>query len=236
MNSREKFMREKFTPNFKGPTLKQIIKFELISWYGRNFKRNKSKIRPTSKLLLVDLGCGLNFKDGWVHVDFFTLPKLKFWRKYLSNQKPEIQTDFRYPLKCESNSVDGIYSGHTIEHLYPDEAYKFLCEIFRILKHGCWLRINFPDLEKYVNYYLGKECNPEFLMFETGCEAISIITQNYGHHSAWDEKLIYKALNNIGFVNIKKVKFGEEGTDKRLIKEEVVRKWETIVVEAQKPF
>ncbi len=110
-----------------------------------------------------------------------------------------------------------------------------LCEIYRILKPNCWLRINCPDLEKYVNYYIGKESNPEFNMFKTGCEAISTITQNYWHHSAWDEKLIIEALKSVGFTNIKKVKFGEEGTDKRLIKEEEVRKWETIVVEAQKP-
>ena len=229
-------MKEEFTPNFSGTTFKQIIVFEFLSWYGRCFRRNKSKIRLTKKPLLLDLGCGSNFKEGWVHVDFFRMPRLKFWKKYSSNQKPEIETDLRYSIKCEDNSVDGVYSWHTIEHFYPKEAYKLLCEIFRILKPGCWLRINFPDLEKFINYYLGNESRQEFLMFKTGCEAISTITQDYGHHSAWDEKLIFKALINVGFINIKKVKFGEEGSDKRLIKEEEVRKWETLVVEAQKPL
>ena len=42
------------------------------------------------------------------------------------------------------------------------------------------------------------------------------------------------ALKRAGFSNIKKVEFGIEGTDNRIIKEEDVRKWETIVVEAQK--
>jgi predicted SAM-dependent methyltransferase len=229
-------MKEKFTPDFGGPTLKQIMKFEFISWFGRHFRRYKSKIASTQNPLLLDLGCGSNFTEGWVHVDFFKMRKLKFWKNYSLDQKPEIETDLRYPIICEDNFVDGIYCGHTIEHLYPNEAYKLICEIFRILKPGCWLRINFPDLEKFVNYYSGKKSCQEFSMFKTGCEAISTITQNYGHHSSWDEKLIFKALNNVGFINIKKVKFGEEGFDKRLIKEEDVRKWETLVVEAQKPL
>jgi predicted SAM-dependent methyltransferase len=228
-------MEEKFTPNFGGPTFKEILKFELISWYGRNFRKRRSKIAGNQKPILLDLGCGSNFKKGWTHVDFFKIPEFKFWRKQLKKQKPEIETDLRYPIKCDDNSVEGIYCGHTLEHLYPDKAYNLLCEMYRILKPNGWLRINFPDLGSYVNYYNGNESNPEFSLFKTGCEAISTITQNYGHHSAWDEKLISLALKNVGFINIKKVKFGEEGTDKRLIKEEGVRQWETLVVQAQKP-
>ena len=68
----------------------------------------------------------------------------------------------------------------------------------------------------------------------TGCEAISTITQNYGHHSAWDEVLLNNTLKQAGFSNIKKVEFGKEGSDSRIIKEEQAREWETIVIEAQK--
>jgi predicted SAM-dependent methyltransferase len=229
-------MKEMFLPDFSGPTLKQIVLFEFMSWYGRSFRKNKSKIRKTSIPLLLDLGCGSNFQENWVHVDFYKTPRLKFWKKYPKCRNAEIEADLRFPLNCPSNIVDGIYSGHTIEHLYPHEAFQLLSETFRILKPGSWLRINFPDLEKYVNYYIGNESDHEFFKFKTGCEAISIITQNFGHHSSWDEKLISMVLYDIGFVNIKKVKFGEEGSDKRLIKEEAVRKWETLVVEAQKPL
>jgi predicted SAM-dependent methyltransferase len=229
-------MKQQFTPNFDGPSFKEIIKFEFISWFGRKFRKNRSKIILKQKPLLLDLGCGSNFTEGWVHVDFFKSPQIKFRKNKILSRYSLIEADFRYPIRCDENSVDGIYSGHTIEHLYPGEAYQFLCEIFRILRPGCWLRINFPDLEKYINYYNGKESASEFLVFNTGCEAISNITQNYGHHSVWDEKLITDALNNIGFINIKRVKFGKEGTDKRLIKEEEIRKWETLVVEAQKPL
>ena len=91
-------------------------------------------------------------------------------------------------------------------------------------------------MEKYISFYNGSLPDPKFLKFNSGCEAISTLTQDYGHHSLWDEKQMTRALNNIGFINIRRVKFGEEGTDRRLIKEEDVRSWETLVVEAQKPF
>jgi hypothetical protein len=225
----------KFAPSFGGSTLKQTIIFEFIGWYGRCFRRKKSKINTLHKPLLLDLGCGSNFKEGWVHVDFFSAPNFKWFVNKSKYRKPEIETDLRYPILCKNNSVDGIYCGHTIEHLYPDKAYQLINEIFRILKPNSWVRMNFPDLEKYIDFYLGKKSEREFLSFNTGCEAISMLTQNYGHHSCWDIHLISKVLSDIGFINIKKVKFGEEGSDLRLIKEEAVRKWETLVVEAQKP-
>jgi len=71
--------------------------------------------------------------------------------------------------------------------------------------------------------------------YNSGCEAIHSITQKWGHRSCWDSEFLGKTLLGIGFINIKKVKFGIEGTDERLIKEEKVREWETLVMEAQKP-
>ncbi|HRR19648.1 MAG TPA: methyltransferase domain-containing protein [Ignavibacteriales bacterium] len=230
-------MSEKFTPDFGGPTLKQTIVFELISWYGRYFRKNRSNINKIRKnTILIDLGFGSNYTDGWIHIDFFSMPKIKFWKKNKLNHKPDIETDLRYPLKCKDNSVDGVYCGHTIEHLWPNEAYRLLREIYRVLKPGSWLRINFPDLKLYIDFYNKIKVSHEFNVFKSGAEAISNVTQNYGHHSVWDEELIIKALSNIGFVNSKKVEFGKEGTDKRLIKEEQARKWETLVIEAQKPL
>lgn len=161
-------------------------------------------------------------------------PRWRFWKKYPPRQKPELELDLRYPIGLKSNFADGIYSGHTLEHLNPDDALNLLKELFRILKSSCWLRINVPDLEKYINYYIGKEVHSEFFKFPTGCEAIRSLTQNHGHNSVWDEKTLKDALKNVGFINIKKVEFGKEGNDKRLIKEEEIRRWETIVMEAQK--
>jgi predicted SAM-dependent methyltransferase len=223
-------MDESCQKNLNARLSHQIL-FELISFIGRHYKREKSKIYGTGMPLLLDLGAGMNYTDGWIHVDFFSF-RLKFWKTKVKSRKPEVETDLRYPLKCSDNIVDGVYSGHTLEHLFPDEAYRLLNEIFRVLKPKCWLRINVPDLGRAVDFYNGKILIPGF---KFKAEAIIDITQNWGHHSAWDEELLSAALTLTGFINVRKVEFGKEGTDKRLIKEEEVRKEETLVMEAQKP-
>lgn len=211
--------------------------FEFRSWYGRNIQRERIKIDklkfPEPRLL--DLGVGLNYSKGWINADFFVGFRTTLSRKKSGQQLNEIELDLRYPIKCDSNIIDGVYLSHTLEHLTPLESVNLLKEIARIMKPGCWVRIGVPDLEKYVKYYIGKPSAKEFDKYKNGCIAISAITQDYGHYSAWDYSLLTEALSKSGYVNIKKVEFGEEGTDKRLIKEEDVRKWETLMIEAQKP-
>jgi predicted SAM-dependent methyltransferase len=220
-------------PNYSEPKLLGILIFEANSLIGRKFFKKSSRIfQKGNEPLLVDLGVGLNFTDGWTHVGFYRNRIRKFWKSQPKRRRPEVETDLRYPLFCKSDIVDGIYSGHTLEHLYPNHAYKMLKEIFRVLKPGAWLRINVPDLKRAVDFYNGKIEIPNY---KYRAEAIGNLTQNWGHHSVWDEELLSKALELHGFVKIKKVEFGVEGTDKRLIKEEEVRKHETLVIEGQKP-
>lgn len=210
--------------------------FEMTSLYGRHFKGRKNVIKKSDTLLLLDLGVGYNYTDSWINADFYRLPRFKFWKQYKKHPKLDMEFDFRYPLPCNNNIIDGIYTGHTLEHLTLSEAKLFLSEFYRMLKPGCWLRINVPDLEKYVDFYCGHIPNDEFKNYNFGCEAIHALTQQWGHKSCWDSAFLEFALLNIGFINIKKVEFGSEGTDIRLIKEEKVREWETLVMEAQKPI
>jgi predicted SAM-dependent methyltransferase len=219
----------------KHTSLKGLILFEIISWYGRYLKFRRTRIIPEKmrKPILIDLGAGANYQEGWTHADFFPFPRFKFWKRYSQNNRPELELDLRYPVKCPDNCVDGIYSGHTLEHLFPGEAICLLKEIFRMLKPSSYLRINVPDIEFAVDFYNGKN---NLLPNSTGCEAISDICQNWGHRSAWDEELLTKTLKRIGFVDIRKVLYGTEGIDKRLIKEEKAREVGTLVLEAQKPI
>jgi predicted SAM-dependent methyltransferase len=221
---------DEFFTDFTEPRFKSQLRFEIVSLIGRYFLKRKSKIILSCAPLLLDLGAGPNYTEGWTHVDFYSL-RLRFWKKSLG-RKPEIETDLRYPLNCLDNIADGVYSGHTLEHLYPNQAYQLLIEIFRVLKPKCWLRINVPDLKRAVDFYNGKISIPEF---KYKAQAISNLTQNWGHHSVWDEELLSRVLEIAGFINIRRVEFGKEGTDKRLIKEEEVRRIETLVLEAQKP-
>ncbi len=208
--------------------------FEMASWYGRTFKRGRI-ISKGNMPILLDLGVGANYSVGWINADFYRIPRFKFWKKYEKRSKLDIELDLRYPLPCDNELIDGVYSGHTLEHLTLPEAKIFLSEIFRVLKPGCWLRINVPDLEKYIGFYCGKIPNDEFKMYNSGCEAIHALTQEWGHKSCWDTYFLGVTLSAVGFINVNKVEYGRDGTDVRLIKEEKIREWETLVMEAQKP-
>jgi SAM-dependent methyltransferase len=211
--------------------LRSLLTFESISFIGRTFKKNKGKLPLNQNPILVDFGAGENFKDGWIHVDFYSF-RLQFWKGQIKKRRcAEVELDLRYPLNWPSDIVDGVYTSHTLEHLTPNDAKNLLKEIHRVLKPGSYLRIIVPDIEIAVNFYTGKNKD---LVFETGCEAIWSFTQNWGHVSTWDTIFLSKILKEVGFSEVKKVEFGVEGVDKRLIKDPKNRKNESMVLEALK--
>jgi len=207
-------------------SLIEVFRFELASLFGRLFLSKKPPV-ISAEYNLLNLGCGESFFEGWVNADFF---KARFWKV----PKSLWMLDIRYPLRCKSDYWEGIFSEHTVEHLYPTEVHNLFRELFRTLKKGCWLRISVPDLRKYIDYYLGKPVPEKFSRWATGSEAIRTLTQNWGHRSVWDASLLSSFLQKVGFINVREVKF-RKGTDTRLLMDKEERKWESLYIEAQKP-
>ncbi len=208
--------------------LRGLLDFEIRSLFGRLFYFKKPKLKKEQTNLL-NLCCGTNKFEGWVNADF--LKDLKFWNK--SNKQMEWMLDLRLPLNCDDDVWDGVFSEHTLEHLYPMQVLNLLKELNRTMKPGAWLRIAVPDLKKYVSYYCEKDVDEKFAEWSTGCEAIRSLTQNYLHVSVWDSQLLGNFLQESGFVNIKEVSF-MEGSDELLLKDSRHRKWESLYIEAQK--
>ena len=207
-------------------TWKTQLAFETKSRLGRWFLSRKPPQQDVREQFL-HLGCGTKIWEGWVSADFFVgrywrLPK-SFW-----------MLDLRYPLQCDGDYWNGIFSEHTLEHLYPAEVRNLLGEMLRTLKPASWLRISVPDLEKYVSFYTNKQGHAEFSQWATGAEAIRSLTQDWGHRSLWDSELLKRTVSEAGFVNVREVGF-MEGTDERLCKESRSRRWESLYLEAQKP-
>ncbi|PCI28043.1 MAG: hypothetical protein COB67_07255 [SAR324 cluster bacterium] len=211
--------------------LKGLAIFELKSWLGIKFINNKPKLKTTSNYL--NLGCGSNYVDDYINADFFY--RFKFWKKDVLNL--EWQLDLRYPLMCKDETFDGIFSEHTLEHLYPSQAKLLLKELYRVLKKGSYIRITVPDIEKYILFYNkqkdGYDVKEFKKRYDTGCSGIRNITQNYFHFSTWDYEELAKCLSEIGFVDIKKKEFSETD-DEKLNLDLKGRAWETLYVEAKK--
>lgn len=211
-------------------SLREIIRFELRSAVYRLARLDRPRLRDGENYL--HLGCGPNAVEGMVNADFFG--PLRFWR---SKRTLEWRLDLRYPLNCRDAVLDGVFTEHTLEHLYPDEAARLLGELFRVMKPGALIRVTVPDLEKYVDFYTGQLDADEAALFRTkfptGAAAIRSLSQNYLHRALWDFEELKRYLEQAGFRDVQRKKFGE-CSDSRLCADLKDRAWETLYVEARK--
>ncbi|HNR86817.1 MAG TPA: hypothetical protein PKM65_00585 [Spirochaetota bacterium] len=210
-----------------------ICIFQLTSFLGKLILGGKPPRNPSSPRLL-NLGAGNYPRNGWVNADFFSfhpLVLIKYKRVGIN-----WLLDARHPLSCEDNHWDGVFTEHMLEHLTPKDAIGLLSELLRTLKPGKWLRISVPDLETYINYYNGSRVDEQFgSNWETGAEAIYSLTRCFGHQSVWDYKILNVLLSEIGYTQIKKVRFGK-GADMSIVLDNPERKWESVYIEARKPL
>lgn len=194
--------------------------------------------RPPQTSRLLNLGCGDCLYSGWVNADRF---RAGYWILQFGGvlngkyRLPDWFLDAGSPWKCDDDHWEGIYTEHMLEHLSYREAVAVMREMLRTLQPGGWARIILPDLQRFVDFYNGDTTSSEFVdRFAYGAEALSFLTQNFGHISLWDGRLLEAVLTEVGFVNVRVVSYGE-GSDARLVKDSPNRQWESVYVEAQKP-
>jgi SAM-dependent methyltransferase len=115
-------------------------------------------------LIKLNLGCGGRAIDGWINVDYALgaiVAKLPFFSEinhrfgfFVTNWDKDILIhDLRKDFPWKDNSVDIIYSSHTLEHFSKQEGLFFLKECYRVLKSEGIIRILVPDLKCLVNRY-----------------------------------------------------------------------------------
>jgi predicted SAM-dependent methyltransferase len=200
------------------PSVKEQLWVEFKSWIGRKFYPPSSK--PTGKYL--HFGCGPNVLPGFQNLDFYM-----FKRRH----EPIALHDLRFPLPYADGSFEGAYSEHCIEHLYASQATRLFQDLHRVLKPGAILRISVPDLEKYVSFYKGEAVDSRYAIFSSGCEAIWFLTQNNGHVSVWDSRMLCAKLREAGFAESYPTDF-RQGRNPDLLVDQEDRRWESLYVEA----
>lgn len=159
------------------------------------------------KNLKLNIGCGQNIKKGWVNID-------------LSNHA-DINLDMREPLPFHDNTCSFIYSEHFLEHLdYPKQSLSFLNECYRVLSNDGIFSCGVPDTEWPLHEYCGlvnkgyfhfakEKWHPEWC--QTKMEQINYhFRQNGEHKFAYDYRTLFKALQTVGFKEIKSRKFNSE--------------------------
>ncbi len=219
--------RHKFGSSFYNHSFKKILKRESLSFFGRLFKKKKYSINKD----FINLGSGYDHEydnENILNCDFFTGEFFNIFKK-----KKIFFIDLRYNLPFHDNSFAGVFSEHTIEHLYPSEACNLIKEVFRILKKDGIFRIVVPDLKKYIDYYIDSKNSTLDKNFSTGCEAIWNISQNFEHKSLWDAEWLKLNLEKSGFSYCKIQSF-KQGDIKELLIDKESRKNESLYIEARK--
>ncbi len=77
----------------------------------------------------VQFGHGGHLLDGWLNLE-------------------QHEADITKPLAFKNDSVDFVMMSHVLEHVTPQQGYKFLLEAYRILKPSGVVRIIVPDIQK----------------------------------------------------------------------------------------
>lgn len=158
-------------------------------------------------------------------------------RKFIGWENYDHELDLRKTLPFESNTVDFIFTNHTLEHLNTHHSYYFLEECFRILKPKGIARIQVPSIEKILKIsYL----YPEYVKERGGLQvAIKNIIVGFGHMSSYTEGLLDSLLKNIGYST--KIELPRESKILEFLEaisyfhqDEIIYDVETIAIEATK--
>ena len=116
-------------------------------------------------MLKLNLGCGNQAIPGWVNVDdsigarlskfpFFTQINKRIKLLHLTWDHSIYIHDLTKPFPWKEQSVDIIYTSHTLEHFVKNDGRFFLSECHRVLKTDGILRVIVPDFRVLVERYL----------------------------------------------------------------------------------
>lgn len=92
-----------------------------------------------SKIKKLNLGCGRDYKKGWVNLDFND----QYYLDIIHNLD-------KIPYPFENSEFDYIYCSHILEHV--GDLFKTLKELSRILKKGGILHIRIPHFSNGNGY------------------------------------------------------------------------------------
>ena len=215
------------------------ITFETKSYFGRKAAK-RLKTEPGKKNY-INLGSGRIYIKGFINIDFFSTPQLDY------------KADLRYPLLIDNETIDGIISEHTLEHLTYDEVDRLLGECYRVMKDGAVIRIIVPDVSIFVRKYAendrawfdkweqttftnSNDADRAKRKLHTPMQAISFITQEYHHVACWDYETMKFYLEKNGFRSVEHVDFSK-GKNPELLADtnNEYRRYISLYIEAEKP-
>lgn len=162
----------------------------------------KKFIKKRRGLTMLNIGCGTDYKKGWINIDNNSDNNIK---------KLDINWDLRKPIPIADNTVDFIFNEHFIEHLTVKEAQIALEEFKRILKKDGVMRIAMPNLEDAIANYLDSEWRSKAFVkrfnlgfVKTNAELLNMNFSWWGHKWLYNWEELERRLEEADFKHIKK--------------------------------
>lgn len=204
-------------------------------------------------MLKLNLGCGFHTPIGWLNVDYaigawlakpgvFATINKKFKIINLNWSNDIFLCDLTKKLPWDDDSVDIIYSSHSLEHLSKIEGRYLLRECHRLLKPNGIIRIVVPDLKVIINRYTqGKIAADEvldqlYVTYNSPTDGVlkRIIAPfiQFPHKCMYDTPTLLRIMSEIGFEVASKQAFESEIKDIQVI-EQSERTAESILVEGK---
>ena len=203
--------------------------------------------------LRINLGSGPNAIPNWTNVDYAIgarlarIPILGGLVKSIGIFNCDWDSSIvianlqkRFPWA--DDSVDIVYSSHTVEHFSKSEGDAFLRECHRVLVPGGIIRIVVPDLSVVVQKYNDGELHAEDfvdkldVLYESEGNFLKRILCPYiqfPHRCMYDHDGLVRVMSNIGFDASPKQAFESDIDDIRTIETEN-RTTNSVVVEGKK--
>jgi len=205
----------------------------------------------------VQYGCGLSAPAGWMNFD--SSPTLRFqkvpllgsiFRKKVDFPSNVIYGDILKTLPgVFTNSCDGVYCSHVLEHLSLQDFRVALQNTFSILKKDGIFRCVLPDLEVSVSNYIKRKSEGDkiasikFLQDTLlgvkerprGIRHVLMSIYGNSHHLwMWDKDSLQFELDRCGFKNIRSCTFNDSPDEHFKLVEDSGRFHDAIALEAKK--
>lgn len=161
---------------------------------------------------VLHVGCG-PYKAEKLHAMF----RKSGWQEVRLDIDPAVKPDVVASITdmggIKSTSMDGVYSSHNLEHLYPHEVGTALKEFCRVLKPEGFALVTCPDIESVAEQIVNNGLDTPLYTSPAG--PISPIDILYGHRpslargnlfmahkTGFTAKSLGQAMVNSGFVRV----------------------------------
>lgn len=191
-------------------------------------RNRKLQLRWVADAPYLNIGCGTNAFPGFVNSDWQWRPGYLCW-------------DLRKPLPFADQSLHGIFTEHSLEHIPLQDAVTTLAEFRRVLKPGSICRIVVPDAELmfdlYARHKAGEQvefpyCPTPLPSDTTPLLAATRIWLERDHWVNYDAETLGKFMRDAGFSDVRKCRF-RQGANPDLLIDQPERAIESLYMEGR---